>query len=774
MPALFFLVPGLLLGLLATAIPPIIHLLSRRRYQVVDWGAMQFLQISDTTRRRLLLEEILLLLLRVAAIALMVLGMASPMLQTSALGHGGSRGNRDVVLLIDGSASMGEMGTGKTAHQAAREWAASFLDSLAAGDGVAVLEARQQVVPVVGELTHDLQQVRFKLAKLPEPHGGCDWPQAVQAACKVLARSQRPQRDIIVLTDNQRYGWADDNSLLRWELLAGELQRESAVRPNVWVVNVAPERPADPPNWTLAPLRASRAVVSVNQRVTFRTALELRGQKEYQPPHRIRLEVDGKPEADVAAPRSADLGDRGQVPLSFSHRFLSVGSHLLSLIVEPDPPAEQRGPDYRIKDRLPSDNRQDFAVEVLPALPVLLVDGDERPAPRHRGTDFLRDALAPARDRTPVVLARVVPVQEFEPGLLAGDLGKGPGTRPRVLILSNVARLTAAQQEAVSQFLSSGGGVLVTLGDHVDRAHYNDQLFRGGEGWLPAHLEEQAGDENDLAHAPAPLPSSFFHPALELFREVKAGGLGEARFPRWWKVSVPGKDSPSVPVALLTNNDPLFVERPFPGGASRATPGAGRVLLVSVPLDSSWHTNLPDLPAFAPLAHELVYYLAGARSAEYNLQPGQPLHYRPDGEDSLGGLTLQPPDGEARPIVLDSAADAEAYAVQVVRQAQGPLLVYESARQTGVYRLRTRDHRTIYYVVQPDPRESDLTPCSDRDREKVARLVPGLKYENDRQKLTTAIVAATPWQPLWDAFLVGVIVFLCAEVWLTRRIVRNR
>src|SRR5262249_31426761 len=159
----------------------------------------------------------------------------------------------------------------------------------------------------------------------------------------------------------------------------------------------------------------------------------------------------------------------------------------------------------------------------------------------HRGTDFLRDALSPARDRNPAVLARVVPARDFDPALLGADLSKEAGTRPRVLVLSNVARLTGAQQDAVAQFLTAGGRVLVTLGDRVDAQAYNDQLFRGGQGWLPARLDDQAGDEDDLAHAPAPLPSSFFHPALELFREVQTGGLGEARFPHWWRVSIPGK-----------------------------------------------------------------------------------------------------------------------------------------------------------------------------------------------------------------------------------------
>src|SRR5262249_23447863 len=73
-----FLNVMMLAGLAGVAIPPIIHLLNRRRYDVVDWGAMQFLQLSEVTRRRLLLEELLLMLLRMGLIAVLLAALAGP------------------------------------------------------------------------------------------------------------------------------------------------------------------------------------------------------------------------------------------------------------------------------------------------------------------------------------------------------------------------------------------------------------------------------------------------------------------------------------------------------------------------------------------------------------------------------------------------------------------------------------------------------------------------------------------------------------------------
>ena len=55
----YLLNPWMLIGLAALAVPVIIHLLNRRRYDVVDWGAMQFLQISNVTRRRIMLRRLM-------------------------------------------------------------------------------------------------------------------------------------------------------------------------------------------------------------------------------------------------------------------------------------------------------------------------------------------------------------------------------------------------------------------------------------------------------------------------------------------------------------------------------------------------------------------------------------------------------------------------------------------------------------------------------------------------------------------------------------------
>ena len=76
-----FLNAILLFGAAATLIPLIIHLLNRRRFRVVRWGAMQFLDAAlQTNRRRIQWQQIALLALRMAIPIFLAVAMARPVL----------------------------------------------------------------------------------------------------------------------------------------------------------------------------------------------------------------------------------------------------------------------------------------------------------------------------------------------------------------------------------------------------------------------------------------------------------------------------------------------------------------------------------------------------------------------------------------------------------------------------------------------------------------------------------------------------------------------
>src|SRR5690606_6351458 len=114
------------------------------------------------------------------------------------------------------------------------------------------------------------------------------------------------------------------------------------------------------------------------------------------PPPRVQLRVDGRAAGDVPLPPGATPG--GPVILRFEHRF-AAGSHLIRLDLDPAVPS--------------ACPRQHYALDVLPAIPVLVVDGEQSPLGRSPGSRYLRAALAPRPDPAPAFAVRSVPVAEF-------------------------------------------------------------------------------------------------------------------------------------------------------------------------------------------------------------------------------------------------------------------------------------------------------------------------------------------------------------------------
>jgi hypothetical protein len=738
--------PWMLLGLAGLAIPPIIHLLNRRRYDVVDWGAMQFLQISEVTRRRIFLEELLLMLLRMGLIGVLVFGLAGPFFTSSTMARMAPRISRDTVLIFDGSYSMGSLETKeKTPLDAAKEWALGYLDDLAPGDTIAVLQAKETVVSVL-EATQDLHKAREAVRQLPPPAGACNWRSAMTRAHKVLEHSTRAEREIVLLTDNQRHGWADQESLFHWEQLRRELgydrtpEAGAPARPRLWVVNLAQDRKADLPNWALAPLETDRRLIGVGDEVTFRTTLDIRNQPgDYAPPYRIRLEENGELVRHLSSPAAAQLQNgNGKVPFTFTHRFTKPGPRFISVRLQPDPPEGQRPANHQLRDVLPGDNDQDLAVEVIQPRPVLLVDNGEKGPSKVRGSYFIHRALVQEENPAPVVDAKVVSVDQFSPALLAlpsmANNGHAPAPwRPRVVVLCDVRRLSDPQRHALSDFIASGGGVFVTLGEQAqeDRDFYNS-LHDSGKGWLPAGLEKISGSESRPEEAMQPVPGSANHPALELFLEKtnregeppRFPQLAQARFPRWWKLQRPQKDA-SVVVATLRNATqevPFLLEWINPNRT-------GHVLLASVPFDNSWGSSLPHQPAFIPLVHEIIVYLDSNRPLQLNLQPPQALRFPLGATNALDGYTLTAPGGKPRGM-SEKSADDGAFQVEIDRPGKLTEQSFQELRDAAV----------------PGPVLGKLAPLKDKvfdTREDLLKAAAEKISKNELEQFQGSLLAHT-------------------------------
>src|ERR1700676_521289 len=72
----------LLIGLAGAVVPLVLHLLSRARYESVDWGAMLFLEgLEAKPQHANRINQVALMLMRIGLVALLAIALAQPILQ---------------------------------------------------------------------------------------------------------------------------------------------------------------------------------------------------------------------------------------------------------------------------------------------------------------------------------------------------------------------------------------------------------------------------------------------------------------------------------------------------------------------------------------------------------------------------------------------------------------------------------------------------------------------------------------------------------------------
>ena len=206
-----FLQPLALLGLLAAAIPAVLHLLTRRSPPTVPFPAVRYLAETEQRQsRRLKLRHLLLLLLRTGLIAGVVLAAARPVAR---VGLGRAHAPTALALVLDNSLSSGAVvGGGRVLDRLASR-AREVVRRVAQGDRLWVILADGVPRPLsTGAALGVIDSVA------PSPRR-LDLGRAARLAEGVVSSAGLPQREIVILSDLQRSALSAGDTL-RTRLLA--------------------------------------------------------------------------------------------------------------------------------------------------------------------------------------------------------------------------------------------------------------------------------------------------------------------------------------------------------------------------------------------------------------------------------------------------------------------------------------------------------------------------------------------------------------------------
>lgn len=203
-----FLAPAFLGGIVAIAVPILIHLINRERKVVVEFPSLMFLQrIPYRSVRRQKIRHLLLLILRCLALALLVAAFARPFFQRRQNAVG-TTGAREVVILLDQSSSMGYANR----WQRARDEAKKVVSSLGTTDrATLVLFANNAAVASEPMATPSSLNAAINAAKLSSE--ATRYAPALKLASQIITSSSLPRREVVLITDYQKVGWANHNEI---------------------------------------------------------------------------------------------------------------------------------------------------------------------------------------------------------------------------------------------------------------------------------------------------------------------------------------------------------------------------------------------------------------------------------------------------------------------------------------------------------------------------------------------------------------------------------
>ena len=716
----FFLNPAFLAGTVTAGVPVVIHLIHRRRAPRVLFSTLRFLRVSvERTARRRRIEDLLLLAMRSLLFFLLAFALAKPFLRGG--GPFGKGADTAVAIVLDNSASMGILHRGERRFARAKETALSLISprNLRSGrDACCVIFTNGPEAQADPVLQTDLQRVESAINESNLSVGFADLAATVQRAAEVLAESDKPNRELYVITDMQGASWKG-------------MSRDSPLAARADIPLVVIDCGAGTfENLAITDLTLEGQGLVVEVPVTVRARIfnpSSRPVSRFVSLYINRARVDTTRLAVTVPPG-------GTAQVTFEHTFHAPGRYAGWVRID--------------NDSLELDNQRHFTLSVAERLPVLMVKDEENPVPYLDEAFFLHAALNPFSLIDASARWAIQPVSESPENLSPEVLRDFP-----VVFLLNCGKVDERLAGLLADFVRAGGGLIIGMGSAVRPERYN-QVFgpqreagNTTDGLLPARLEAAVGSPEDETSPPHhPEKADLTHFALKPFAKYPSL-YQEILVRRYFRLVRPLPPAAEVLLAL-DGGDPLVVERRL---------GEGRVVLVTTTLNDAW-TNMPTGKFYVIFFQRLVFHLArrtGPRAG--SVTAGTPVRI--------------PLPGAAEPAVIDvTTPEEETIRVRTAPEEGRQVAIFGETFQPGIYTYEAPDHREVRgaFAVNPDPAEADLAPIS---WEELRRRIPLRKayYAADLDELRQRIAALREGVQLWNLFLFVVLLLAVFECFVANR-----
>ncbi|MCK4385189.1 MAG: VWA domain-containing protein, partial [candidate division Zixibacteria bacterium] len=624
----------------AVLFPLLIHLFNRQKVKKVYFSSLLFLRSLEKTRmRRVKIKEYLLLLIRSLVILLVVAAFARPALRGGFASKVGAHAKTSIVILLDNSYSMRYETKEGSLFDLAKKKAIKIISQLKEGDEAGLILFASEPELTRKKPTYDFKGLLNQLDESLPSYKVTDIGSALKKAFEILKDSKNLNQETYLISDMEKSGWyfADKSP--------PSLEGKGA---KLYLLNVWSEE------------RQNLCIEKIdfgNQLIEKGRPFQIKAQVANFTSQPVKsllvgLYLDGRRvnQTDI------DIERGGKATVEFMQTVETAGIHTGFFEIT--------------DDDLMIDNRRYFAFKIPEKIEVLLVGEHQR------NTHHLRLALNP-QQKSDVHMV----VSEADRKSLAGiDFNKY-----KVIIFSNLSRLSDVGLTNLERFVKRGGGVLFILGNNVEPEFYAQRIFKR---FFDLDLKAPLTPTKNVGGFFTLEKIDWNHPIFQVYQNVEKKFLPQIKFSSLFEL--PQRKNMKV-ISRFNLGKPALIEKDL---------GSGKVMLFATSLDEK-ESDLVIHPFFIPFVNRTVEYLASdlSRLSE-DFLVGSKIERELDQKLSREKIKLVDPENQ------------QTHLAPII-QKDKLMLKIQDTEKPGIYKIKTEEKSggvfevADRFAVNIDPKDSD-------------------------------------------------------------------
>ncbi len=557
-----FLTPLYLLGILAVAIPIILHLINFRKPQKQVFSTLVFFKrLQKTSVRQLKLKKRILLAIRIAAIMLLAAALARPMLSPGSL-LTFSSGSVLYMILLENGPGMTQIDERGPLMETARNAAVSLTEAASSDDRFLIYNTHGELL-MAEEMNPG--QARRLLEQLEPVNAGNFTRERTEQLVRRAGITDQENRTAYFI------GRGSDNLAAQLDNLSLDPQFNLNLMPFTSIL--MGEEPA--------------ANVGITD-ISSRSQIAAGGR-----PLTIDVEVTNYSERPVLN-YFLSLESRGEIAGQYQINLDPMQSGVWSFEVIPPDSGAFTGRAVLEGDPISFDNVRYFAFE-LPETRSILIVNESRPGTRM--VSWLKPVFEAAQRTAGRVEVARITWDDFTTAIQDGA---------DAVILEGVSDIPEFSWPDLLTFVQQGGGLVIFPGEAGSPDRINRFLERVNAGRFTGIL----GDPGRFSSVAQVGMIVRGHPVLDDIFDITDDEDVRIDLPdifHYWRYSVSG-GSAAQQILRTSLGDPLLVQHNL---------GEGRLFVSAVNTSPEWSAFSVN-PLFAPLFYRLGLYAASGESGGLN------------------------------------------------------------------------------------------------------------------------------------------------------------